>query len=65
MHHTKKGNQYYFGSKAHIGVDSKSGVVHSVGTSGASVHGKHMLPELLHGNETRSGATAAISGRRK
>ena len=30
MHQTKKGNQYYFGAKAHIGVDSKEGIVHSV-----------------------------------
>ena len=51
MHLTKKGNQYYFGAKAHIGVDSKEGVVHSVCTSAASVHDKHMLPDLLHGNE--------------
>lgn len=53
MHQTKKGNQYYFGAKAHIGVDSKSGVVHSVCTSAASVHDKHMLPDLLHGNEKK------------
>src|ERR1019366_6522347 len=37
MHQTKKGNQWYFGLKAHIGVDSKEGVVHSVCTSAASV----------------------------
>jgi transposase, IS5 family len=37
MHQTKKGNQYYFGAKAHIGVDLKTGVVHSVCTSSASV----------------------------
>ena len=53
MHQTKKGNQYYFGAKAHIGVDSKEGVVHSVCTSAASVHDKHMLPDLLHGEEKK------------
>src|ERR1700739_2440650 len=53
MHQTKKGNQYYFGAKAHIGVDSKEGVVHSVCTSAASVHDKHMLPDLLHGEENK------------
>jgi len=53
MHQTKKGNQYYFGAKAHIGVDSKEGVVHSVCTSAASVHDKHMLPDLLHGQERK------------
>lgn len=53
MHQTKKGNQYYFGAKAHIGVDSKEGIVHSVCTSAASVHDKHMLPDLLHGEEKK------------
>jgi hypothetical protein len=46
MHQTRKGNQWYFGLKAHIGVDSKEGVVHSVGTSAASVADKHLLPDL-------------------
>jgi IS5 family transposase len=53
MHQTRKGNQYYFGAKAHIGVDSKEGIVHSVCTSAASVSDVHMLPDLLHGNEKR------------
>src|ERR1035437_7959561 len=53
MHQTKKGNQWYFGAKAHIGVDSKETVVHSVCTSAASVADKHMLPDLLHGNERK------------
>src|SRR5580692_2571707 len=53
MHQTKKGNQWYFGLKAHIGVDSKQGVVHSVCTSAASVADKHMLPDLLHGEERK------------
>ena len=48
MHQTKKGNQWYFGAKAHIGVDSKETVVHSVATTAASVADKHMLPDLLH-----------------
>src|SRR5664279_2417405 len=41
----------HLGAKAHIGVDSKEGVVHSVCTSAASVHDKHMLPDLLHREE--------------
>jgi IS5 family transposase len=41
MHQTKKGNQWYFGAKAHIGVDSKETVVHTVITSVASVADKH------------------------
>ena len=53
MHQTKKGNQWYFGLKAHIGVDSKEGTVHSVATSAASVADMHMLPELLHGEERK------------
>ena len=53
MHQTKKGNQYYFGAKAHIGVDSKSGIIHSVCTSAASVSDVHMLPDLLHGEEKK------------
>ena len=51
MHQTKKGNQWYFGLKAHIGVDSKEGVVHSVCTSAASVADCHMMADLLHGEE--------------
>jgi IS5 family transposase len=62
MHQTKKGNQYYFGAKAHIGVDSKEGVVHSVCTSAASVHDKHMLPDLLHGNENKVWGDAGYQG---
>jgi IS5 family transposase len=53
MHQTRKGNQWYFGLKAHIAVDSKEGVVHSVCTSAASVADKHMLPDLLHGEERK------------
>src|ERR1019366_7133092 len=53
MHQAKKGKQWYFGAKAHIGVDSKETVVHSVITSAASVADKHMLPDLLHGDERK------------
>jgi transposase, IS5 family len=62
MHQTKKGKQYYFGAKAHIGVDCKEGVVHSVCTSAASVHDKHMLPDLLHGEETNVWGDAGYKG---
>ena len=51
MHQTRKGKQWYFGLKAHIGVDSKQGIVHSVCTSAASVADKHMLADLLHSEE--------------
>jgi IS5 family transposase len=53
MHRTRKGNQWYFGMKAHIGVDSKEGIVHSVCSTAASVSDVHMLPELLHGEEKK------------
>jgi IS5 family transposase len=53
MHQAKKGKQWYFGLKAHIGVDSKEGTVHSVATSAANVSDVHMLPALLHGEERK------------
>jgi len=62
MHQTKKGNQWYFGLKAHIGVDSKEGVVHSVCTSAASVADSHMLPDLLHGEERKVWGDAGYQG---
>ena len=63
MHQVKKGNQWYFGAKAHIGVDSKEAVVHSLCTTAASVADKHMLPDLLHGEERKVWAMAAIRAR--
>jgi transposase, IS5 family len=53
MHQTKKGNQWYFGMKAHVGVDAKEGHVHSLCSTAASVADKHMLPDLLHGEEKK------------
>ena len=62
MHQTRKGKQWYFGLKAHIGVDSKQGHVHSVCTSAASVADKHMLPDLLHGEERKVWGDGGVSG---
>jgi IS5 family transposase len=62
MHQTRKGNQWYFGAKAHIGVDSKEGIVHSVCTSAASVSDVHMLPDLLHGDEKKVWGDAGYQG---
>ena len=62
MHQTKKGNQWYFGMKAHIGVDAKSKLIHSVAATAANVHDKHPLPQLLHGQETRVFGDSAYSG---
>jgi IS5 family transposase len=65
MHQTKKGNQWYFGMKAHIGVDSRTKLIHSVAATAANVHDSQVLPELLHGNETRVWGDAAYSGQRE
>ena len=51
MKQTKKGNQWYFGMKAHIGVDSKKGLAHSVVVTDASVHDSNVMDELMHGDE--------------
>jgi IS5 family transposase len=53
MHQTRKGQQWFFGMKLHIGVDSQSGLAHSAVVTAANVHDKHPLPDLLHGNEQR------------
>ena len=53
MHQTRKGQQWYFGMKMHIGVDSRTGLAHSAVVTAANVHDKHPLPDLLHGNERR------------
>jgi IS5 family transposase len=62
MHQTRKGDQWYFGMKAHIGVDSKEGIVHSVCSTAASVSDVHMLPELLHGDEKKVWGDAGYQG---
>ena len=51
MHQTKKGNQWHFGMKAHIGVDSETGIVHSLSTTGANAHDVTETHNLLHGGE--------------
>jgi len=53
MHQTRKGRQWYFGMKMHIGVDSRTGLAHSAVVTAANVHDKHPLPDLLHGEERR------------
>jgi IS5 family transposase len=53
MHQTRKGQQWYFGMKLHIGVDSQLGMAHSAVVTAANLHDKHPLPDLLHGNEQR------------
>jgi transposase, IS5 family len=51
MHQAKKGNQWYFGLKAHIGVDKESGLVHTLVTTSANVSDISQAPALLHGQE--------------
>ena len=62
MHQTKKGNQWYFGMKAHIGVDSQTKVIHAVVATPANVHDSVCLPDLLHGEETRLWGDSAYQG---
>lgn len=50
-HSVKKGNQWHFGYKAHIGVDKDSGLVHHVEVTSANVHDVTVVPKLLHGEE--------------
>ena len=64
MHQTKKGNPWYFGMKAHIGVDSRTTLIQSGAATAANVHDSRVLPELLHGQETRVWGDAASSGQR-
>lgn len=65
MHQTKKRNQWYFGMKAHIGVDSKTKLIHSVQASAANVHDSQALPYLLHGKERRVWGDSAYRGQRE
>jgi IS5 family transposase len=62
MHQTRKGKQWYFGMKAHIGVDSKSKVIHAVVATAANVADSTILPDLLHGDETRVWGDQAYKG---
>ena len=55
MRQTRKGNQWYFGMKAHIGVDARTKLIHSVATTPANVHDSQVLTALLHGKNGRFG----------
>lgn len=62
MHQTKKGNQWYFGMKAHVGVDSRSKIIHAVVATAANVADSQVLDDLLHGDETRVWGDQAYRG---
>ena len=64
MHQTRKGKQWYFGMKAHIGVDSQTKLIHSVVATAANVADSTVLPDLLHGEETRVWGDQAYRGQR-
>ena len=65
MHQTKKGNQWHFGMKAHIGVDADSGLVHTVIGTAANVCDVTQGHGLLHGNEQVVFANAGYQGAAK
>jgi len=62
MHQTKKGNQWYFGMKAHIGADADSGLVHTVIGTAANVNDVTFGNDLLHGKERHVFADAGYQG---
>ena len=62
MHQVKKGNQWHFGMKAHVGVDAETKLIHSVVATAANVADSRMLPELLHGEETDVWGDQAFQG---
>jgi transposase, IS5 family len=62
MHQTRKGQQWYFGMKAHVGVDSKTKLIHTALVTPAHVADATVLPELLHGEETRVWGDQAYRG---
>ena len=62
MHQTKKGNTWYFGMKAHVGVDSKTKIIHTAVATAANVADSTVLSDLLHGEETRVWGDQAYRG---
>ena len=64
MHQTAKGKQWYFGMKAHLGVDSRTKVIHSVTATAANVADPTVWPTLLHGRESRVYGDQAYRGQR-
>jgi IS5 family transposase len=65
MHQTRKGKQWYFGMKAHVAVDSKTKLIHTILASAANVADSDALPHLLHGKETRVWGDQAYRGQKQ
>ena len=63
MRQSKNGNQWYFGMKAHIGVDTETKLIHSVVATGANVHDSVVIGDLLHGEEELVFGDSAYSGK--
>jgi IS5 family transposase len=62
MHQTKKGNQWHFGMKMHVGVDESCGLIHSIATTAANEHDITQADKLLHGKEKRVWGDAGYTG---
>ena len=62
MHQTKKGNQWFFGMKGHIGVDSETRLIHSAAVTAANVADCKVLEDLLHGRERKVWGDQAYRG---
>ena len=65
MKQTRKGNQWRFGMKLHVGVDDQNGLVHSLATTSAKVHDLRASEQLLHGEEARVWGGAGYRGMEK
>jgi len=65
MSSVRKGQEWHFGMKLHVGVDSISGLAHSATVTTASVHDSHVMDELLHGSETDVYGDSAYTGRER
>ena len=62
MHQTKKGNEWHFGMKMHIGVDDGLGLIHSIATTAANEHDITQVDQLIHGEEKRIWGDAGYQG---
>ena len=65
MHQTRKGNQWYFGMKTHIGVDNQTKLIHSVAVTAANVHDSQLLGDSLHGDETHVWGDSDYTGQKR